>query len=689
MQKVIPITSFFVFLYLFSYSQTKVDNITIVRDSYGVPHIYAPTDAEVAYGLAWASAEDDFKSIQENLLAVRGLLGEVNGADGAILDFFAYAIKADEYVNSNYEKDLSPEFRKVAEGYTEGLNRYAVLHPEEVLHKDLFPITAQDLLESYVLNLTFLSGVHLDIIKIFNQNIARYELPRGSNGIALNSQKTADGNVYLAVNSHQPLEGPLAWYEAHVESEEGWQMIGANFAGGMTLFVGSTPNLGWTHTVNSPDLSDVYRLEMHPTEKLQYQFDGNWEMLTPRKFKAKVKLGPFKIPFRRKIYDSQYGLTFKNKDGYYSIRFPAGVTTLKSAEQWYRMNKATNFEEFRKALDVQGIASTNIIYADKEDNIFYIGNGNFPYRNPKYNWKKVLPGNTSETLWENKYYPVDSLPQLLNPTSGYVFNTNNMPFNATAPHENLDSNATNKTMGYQTVDNNRSLRFQELIAQYDKVNYDEFKKIKYDDAWKSPAYSFSMSNIEDLFKLDKTKYPHLAPMLNILNDWDRTTGIDSEGATIFVLCIRFLNERLDKEGRTKEINVLKEEELVTALEKAQKHLKKHFKTINVPLGDMQRHTRGEISLPVPGAPDVLAAMYAAPDKKGKFRAIAGESYIQLVQFTKDGIIIESVNTYGASAKEGSPHYTDQMELFVKRKTKKMTFDKDEIMKNAERIYHPK
>ena len=133
---------------------------------------------------------------------------------------------------------------------------------------------------------------------------------------------------------------------------------------------------------------------------------------------------------------------------------------------------------------------------------------------------------------------------------------------------------------------------------------------------------------------------------------------------------------------------MEEVEFVTALEKTQDYLNKYFGTVYVALGQFQKHTRGEVTLPMSGAPDVLAAIYGIPQKNGQIRVIAGESYIQMVQYTKDGIIIESVNAYGSSANPESPHYTDQMEMYTKQQMKPMTFDKELIMKNAERIYSP-
>ena len=238
-------------------------------------------------------------------------------------------------------------------------------------------------------------------------------------------------------------------------------------------------------------------------------------------------------------------------------------------------------------------------------------------------------------------------------------------------------------------DNNRSLRFPFLMKDYQKISYAGFKKIKYDQHWMpDPPYSYSMSNVEDLFKLDPAKYPQIKEAIGILKNWNRSTDVESIGASVFVLVLRKVAVRLDKEVRLKEVNVIPEAEWVAAMEAAQKHLKKHFKSLEVPLGKLQRHIRGTVNLPVSGAPEVLAAMYSKPDKNGQYKVFAGESYIQLVQYSKDGIEIESVNPYGSSAHSESPHYTDQMKMYTLQKTKSMTFDKAKIMAEAKKVYHP-
>lgn len=671
-------------------AQIDATCITIARDRWGVPHIFAPTDAEVAYGFAWATAEDDFRTMQELLLPIRGVAGLVLGKDGAVMDVAVHLVESRSLVENRYETDLSPEFRAIVEAYAAGANAYATAHPREVLHRKLFPIDGKDIIQGYVLGLTLMSGVDQVLSGILQ---GRYEKPapsdvRGSNAFAVSRRKTTDGKTYLAINSHQPLEGVNSWYEAHLCSEEGWNILGATFAGGVSIFLGANEYLGWAHTVNYPDLADVYALEMHPEKKYSYRFDGQWLDLEPYNITAQVKILSFlKVGAKQKFWKSRYGVTFETPKGFFALRFPAN-RDIRGAEQWYRMNKATNYAEFRQALDLLGIGCTNIVYADRDDHIYYLSNGRFPIRNPAYNWQGVLPGDTSATLWDDRYYPIDSLPQVLDPPSGYVYNCNHTPFLSSAPADNPDPGRIPKTTGYQAPDvlTNRGARFDELIRRYPQLSYDDFEHIKFDRAYTTPMRAYP--RLDPIFSLDPSRYPDVAESIDLLRQWDRVAGEQSEGASLFILAYRHVRDGLRSANSLREGDELDEAKLVAGVRYAQDYLQQHFGRLRVPLGELQRHSRGDVDLPYGGAPDVLAAVYSQYGRKGRLRAVAGDSYIQLVRFSPQGVEIESINAYGASAKAGSPHYTDQMNLFTQQKLKPMTLDKETILREAERVYHP-
>ncbi|WNW01159.1 penicillin acylase family protein [Tenacibaculum sp. HL-MS23] len=689
---------FFFLTLLISCSSTpegkELSNIKIARDVYGVPHIMAKTDVEVAYGLAWTQCEDDFVTLQELMAACKGMLGEIKGKDGLVADFGIKFMGLKEIAEKKYDTDVTGDFKKYLESFVDGVNAYATLHPEKVLLDDLFPLTGADIITGYLLGNLEVSHAGDDLKKILGGTIIKdlkSDVPKGSNAFAFSKNKTTDGKTYLAVNSHQPLEGWYSWYEAHLISEEGMNILGGTFAGGICIFHGANENLGWAHTVNHADFSDVYQLEMHPEKDDFYKFDEEWIGLKEKTYWSWLKFGPIKVPISKTIYESKYGPTFKTDDGVFAWRFVVGKS-IKMAEQWFKMNKASNFKEFKEALEMRGIAALNIVYADKEDNIYYVSNGSFPVRDPAYDWSKVLPGNTSKTLWDNTLVPFDSLPQVLNPSSGWVFNTNNTPFSATDSINNFKETPLNKQMGYQItgMENNRSSRFLELMQEYDSISYDDFKTIKYDNQYPNKMMTRTALNLEDLMNLNPSDYPDIADAILLLNTWDRKTDKTNKTAALYILTWMHLNEKRKQEGRDVRRGSVTLEDCVFGITKAKEELLKNYGSLQIELGELQRHTRGDVNLPIGGAPDILAAIYSKKvnETDKTYRAFAGESHIELIRFSDKGTEIETINSYGSNANIGDKHATSQMEDFTNYKLKKMTLNKAEVLKNAVKIYSP-
>jgi len=681
----IPLVLLFAFLCAIpARSQEIIDpqKIDIVRDRWGVPHIFAKTDAEVAYGLAYAHAEDDFKTIQTSFIAAKRMLGRLNGKSGATIDYVGWLIRARELVAAKYATDISPAYRAVLTGYCAGFNAYARTHPGEVLLKRLFPIVPEDILAFSVLQLFIACGGDTALAAIFGGTVPALPQfqPGGSNAYAFNSRATADGSVMLAINSHQPLDGPVSWYEAHLCSEEGWNILGALFPGSPSILLGCNEYLGWGHTVNNPDKLDVFQLKINPKNKLQYEMDGRWVDLEVSKARLRIKGVP--IGIGRKVYWSQYGPTAITKKGTFSVR-TAPLFDIRALEQWYKMNKARNFSEFYRALKMEAMPGYNTIYGDKYDTIFYISNGRLPLRPGSFNWRRTVPGNLSQTRW-TQYHPLEQLPQQLNPASGYLFNSNHSPFNASAPADNLKATAYDPAMGFETHDNNRSRRFMELIGQAPKLTYEDFKRIKYDRTLpKQLAYNI---NPDTLFVLPAGEFPALAPLIATLKSWDKTANASSQGAAIFAMAYYYVADRSQKDwaGTRK----LTKAQCVAVYEHIAQYQQTHFGKTGVTLGEYQQLVRGTKAIPLPGLPDVIASMEAEPHQNGRVKGRQGESYIELVRFTQNGPQIETINTYGASNRPDSPHYADQMEWFTSQKTKKMTLNKAEVYQNAERIYHP-
>jgi acyl-homoserine-lactone acylase len=673
---------FFLLFSIHATAQINPNNITIARDSFGVPHIFAPTDPEVAYGLAWAHAEDDFPTLQLVVLSGKAKLGTALGKKGAEADYVIDLLRCRQLVDDQWNT-LSPDFMALIKGYVQGLNDYAEKHPDEVKYKKTFPFNEKEYMTAVVFSVAVFCGVDYTLPQILGGKIATIPgfSSQGSNAFAIHPFRTTTGEAFLTINAHQPLEGPTAFYEAHVQSEQGWNMLGGLLAGGCVILHGTNENLGWAHTVNYPDKIDVYQLQMNPDNNNQYKFDDQWVNLEVKKAKLKVKGIP--ITIGKKIYWSKYGATVKTKQGVFSLRLPATMD-IKVMEEWYRMNKAKNFTEFYRALSMTSLPMFNIIYADRYDTIFYISNVKLPRRNPdpKYNWRSTVPGNTSATLW-TEFKPESELPQYINPPSGYLFNTNHSPFLATDPKYNLDGNKFDRNDGFERYHNNRSLRVTELMKGIDKIDYATLKRIKFDQQLPQQLqYPYS---IDTMLSMDANNYPALKEVITNLQQWDHKATASSKGAAVFLLAYDYVSKKL---GGTPSRQLTKAESIET-YQYINDYMIKYFGKRDLALGDIQKLVRGDDARPAWGLPDVLTAAYTDPYKNGMRKVISGDAYICFVRYPKIGLpIIESVNTFGASSNPASPHYKDQMTMFQNQQTKHMTLNKQEVLKTAERVYHP-
>jgi acyl-homoserine-lactone acylase len=655
--------------------------VTIARDSFGVPHIFAKTDPEVSYGLAWAHAEDDFNSLQRVALPAKALMGRVYGMDGVAGDY-AFALFRCREITEEKWHTLSPEFIRLITGYVQGLNDYAAKHPEEVLHKDLFPLTLKDYIASSVLALTVFNGGDRALAAIYGNKVSPvidYD-KKGSNAIAIHPSKTTSGEAFLAINAHQPNEGPEAFYEAHVSSEEGWNALGGLLAGGPCILHGVNEHLGWAHTVNYCDRVDVFQLQMNPKNNDQYLFDGAWVELEKKKVRLQIKGVP--IPVSRDLFWSKYGATMKNDQGVFAIRLGANME-IRALEQWYKMNKAKNFTQFYEAISMQGLSMFNIMYADRYDTIFYINNALMPVRNPspQYNWRKTVQGNTSATLWTS-FRGIKELPQYVNPGSGYLYNTNHSSFSATSPAYNLKQGSFPPQDSWDSNQNNRSMRFQELMPE-GKIDFNTFYKIKFDR--QLPAQLHYLYGVDTLFLMKPADYPAFDTLLGNLQGWDKRGDADSKGAGAFLM----VYEVVSAAYRGKDPQTLTRKECEQVLEKVKQTMIKNYGSSDLRLGDMQKLVRGEKSLLAPGLPDLLAPEWGIAQKDLTRKITGGDAYVAMVRFPKNGLpVIETVNTYGASSKPGSPHFDDQVPLFLNQQTKPMTLDKVKVLATAKRVYHP-
>jgi acyl-homoserine-lactone acylase len=656
----------------------------IQRDHYGVPHISGPTDPDVAFGFGFAHSEDDFATIQDAALTARGQLASVAGAKGAVTDYLVRLLKVHETVASQYDTVLPADARAVLQAYADGVNYYAALHPEKVA-PGLLPMTGQDVAAGFVFRTPFFYGLDHVFAKIMApapkpSQVAMLmtgSLPIGSNGIAVAASKSVDGATRLLVNSHQPYVGPVAWYEAVLDSGEGWHVAGGFFPGSPFMLHGHNAHLGWANTVNAPNVSTVYRLDVNPANPDQYRLDGEWKNFEKGDAAIRVKIwGPLIWTVHRPLLWSDHGPVFKTDHGTFAVRY-AGRGEARQTLQYYRLNKAANREEWLAAMRLQALPSINYIYADEKGNIGYVYNGQFPVRAEGRDWTEVQPGDRSDLIWHG-YLPFERVPQIWNPKSGYVFNSNNTPFEATGAPDALKPADFSPTMGIQIDMTNRAYRAEENFGADAAITAEAFRAYKFDTTY-SDRSDFALK-IAEVIKVDPKSDSDLSAAQALLKGWDRRTDIGSRAAALAVL--------MGKEAAHSDSHP--DVPPIDALRHAITNLKTHFGRIDPEWGQVNRIRRGTLDLAIDGGPDIYRAVYGVAQEDGTLSAAAGDTLIMFVTWDKAGALSsDSINQFGSATLDShSPHYADQTPLFVARKTKQVLFTQSQLEGNVEADYQP-
>ncbi len=665
--------------------------VLIERDIRGVPHIIGKRDRDAAFGLAYAQAEDHWELIESAIPFYRGTKAKYIGEEAAVTDYLVKWLDIWATIDANYETHLGPDTRAYLEAFADGINYYAIKFPEKV-SIDVFPVSGKDLVAGYMIQHLLFYGLD-STLKELNLPTRQRDisksggvlidgLPVGSNAFAVAPIYSEDGATRIAINSHQPATGPVAWYEAHIRSEEGLDAMGGLFPASPTIGVGFNRHLAWGATVNKPDLVDVFVLDIHPKDEMLYEMDGKWLSLEKRDVYVEIKLfGFFRWKAKREALKSIHGPVLRTDHGSYAVRY-AGMGEIRQVEQWMAMSKAQNLDQWRDAMKLHRFASFNFVAADSGGNIMFLHNSMTPARASGYDWSQYLPGNRKELIW-NSYLPFDSLPQLLNPASGFIISANQSPFRVTSDPYNPDRSKYRLEDGFPTRMTNRANRGLELLIELGPISESEFSAIKHDKAYSrdSRAGQFISKTISQI--LEKDSPIRYIKAQEHLSDWDLSTDLENRGAALGTCIIggEWLAEQAG-EPPPKHLSELKRctDALIAATGK-----------INPRWGDINRHVRGQLNLPVAGGPDTLRAIYGLGlEDDGYLTNVAGDGLYYLISWNdEEQQTIRGIHQFGsATLDDSSPHYADQAHDYVNEKLHDPLFDDLHRKKHIVKNYRP-
>lgn len=669
--------------------------VEIIRDTWGVPHIYGRTSADTAFGVAYAHAEDDFETIQDVVAATRGVLARYKGADAAPTDYVVALLDVWGTIEARYQDDVPDDIKSIAQAYADGLNLYASEHPDETW-AGLAPFTGEDVVAGFILKTPFFYGFDETLQALFAETRdgilsadpgqqswlidPTLNTERGSNAFAVAPDRSDDGKTRLLINSHQPMTGPVAWWEAHIVSEDGLDITGGLFPGTPVILHGFNRHLGWANTVSKPDLTDIYQLTINPDDSGQYLLDGTWRDFEEDHAVLRVKLfGPFALKVRRPVLRTEHGPVIEAAHGTYAVRY-AGMGEIRQLEQYARLNRATNWDEFNAAMSLNALPSINYVYADKTGNIAFIHNGQYPVREPGWDWQADLPGDRSDLIW-SEYLAYADGPKLVNPQSGFVWNANNAPFQATDGPDNITPEDHPDWMGLQSNDTNRSLRIRELSNGLGQIGRDTLLEIKFDTAYAigSDADGF----IQSVLAYDWSDEADMRIAADHLRNWDYRLDLDNRHAALGTLTVlRHVTGQFTGDyGPSPD----------QAFRDAVNLLQRNYQRIDPTWSEVNRLVRGTVDIPVSGGPDILRAIYPVeirPD--GKLHANAGDTWIALVEWDSDGQqSADLIHQFGAATlDESSIHYADQAPLFANEDWRPAWVDREDVEANAQRTYRP-
>ena len=694
--------------------EKQAKNVTIIRDNFGIPHIYGKADADAVFGLLYAQCEDDFKRVEMNYVEKLGRLAEVKGESELYNDLLIRLVIDSADAVKDYNN--SPAWlKKLCNAFADGINFYLYKNPNTKSallsrFKPWYPflwtdgsigaISTADVTVNDLKN--FYSGEPAVSIK---ESKPEEEELTGSNGFAFSPKITESGNAILYINPH------VTFYfrpEVHMVSEEGLNAYGAVTWGQFFVYQGFNERCGWMHTSSDVDASDTY------IEKISkkgngwiYEYDGKEKRVIQKRISIKSKKEGGIKTTNINAFFTHHGPVMAKRNGQW-ISVKADNRILNGLIQCWQRTKAKSFEDFKKTLDLKGNISNNTVYADAEGNIAYWHGNRIPARDTKYDWSKAVDGSVSATEWKG-YHTINETVLSINPSNGWLQNCNSTPF--TAAGSNSPKKETYPAYMAPDGENFRGINAVRVLSEENKYNIDKVIRAGYDTRLAAfeilvPAL---IKSFEKNVHANDSLYSKLFEPITVLRSWDFGCGENSVATT---LAIEWGQKILQAINRTTGADQVDKAKYFAANAKPEELLQPFLATINdlqskfgrwqTPWGEINRFQRissdidnkfddskPSISVGFTSAqwgtlPSFVSRAFAGTKKRYGYN---GNSFVCAVEFGKK-IKAKSLLTGGESGNENSKHFSDQALMYSKGQFKDVLFYKEDVMKHVENSYHP-
>ena len=617
-------------------------DVSIHRDFWGIPYIKGETDMDVAYGIGLSHAEDAYDDLVELMPLYRGKSALFNGLKGVETDYLVRLLRVHQNVEKFAKDQLSDRSLQMAQAYADGVNQFAKDNPSKV-NQRLHPITKEDIIAGSYIQHLFFAGLDSGL-QTMSDHISK-SIPTGSNAIAVNGVKTEGDSSFLLINSHQPLAGPVGWYELNVESQSGWNAHGGNFPGSFVVNVGFNKDIGWGATVNRPDVLDIFELTVNPTNPDEYLLDKAWVPFEIEEDYLQIKLlGFLKIKSKQSFKYSKFGPVLEIQDKVFALRHST-QNSFQEIDGWFSLNKADSVPAFESALSSRKIPSFNFVVMDSAKNIGFFYNGRIPSRENAKAARKVLQGTSSRDIWPlNK--SIQDLPTFINPKNGWIQSTNQNPYAVMGEYSSaLDLESSHVYFEQRLT--NRSFVANELLSPKTKITLDDFIDIKFDN-----SYSKNSRQYQFLLQLAKSNQEIALKV----EPWDRQTNFKNRhaGFNSCLMAHEWLAEMNTQPiPKTKDIVATCKDWFVEIDRKQTDEW-----------GDITTISRLGRSYPIQGSLDTLRAVYGTPnDKTNSIDMSGGDGLFYIIEEGESGRMIYGMHNFGSSRNRESVHYSDQTFLF--------------------------